>query len=298
MRLASSWSGGWGEGADFFCCGCLFGRIGTEYEGLSVLQTVRQTASDPTQALVFNYASEALNNSFFLSTLVRPSLPLLTPALTRATPPLQTPDATRIEPSSQSPLDPNHALAQALKASPLKSFASLVSHFSSHVAGLHPSSGAYIWLVVDGNSIGVVGTYAGGTVLVHERKQLLPGGANLRVLGETLPEAEKEVEAAKSEWVATEKEPKERKQESKEDGGSKLDLASALVAPPFRSMSSHFNAGKNIHPLLCLSVHPHCYLADYGVWGRDEYVKNWWKAVDWKAVEGNYEKYTEASRRT
>lgn len=37
-----------------------------------MLQTVKATASDPSQSLAFNYASEALNNSFFLSTLVSP----------------------------------------------------------------------------------------------------------------------------------------------------------------------------------------------------------------------------------
>lgn len=44
---------------------------GETFESASVLQVLRQTAKDPTMALTFNYASEALNNSFFLSTLVR-----------------------------------------------------------------------------------------------------------------------------------------------------------------------------------------------------------------------------------
>lgn len=87
-----------------------------------MLQTVRQTASDPTQTLVFNYASEALNNSFFLSTLVRfcpsaspeahtkptfcrpptqpPSSPPPNPLSTRTTP-SRKPSAAR--PSSRSP---------------------------------------------------------------------------------------------------------------------------------------------------------------------------------------------------
>lgn len=53
-------------------CECV---AGTEVESLSVLQTVKQTASNPAQALAFNYASEALNNSFFLSTLVSSRVP-------------------------------------------------------------------------------------------------------------------------------------------------------------------------------------------------------------------------------
>lgn len=46
--------------------------------------------------------------------------------------------------------------------------------------------------------------------------------------------------------------------------------------------------GKSLHPLVCISVHPHCYLEDYGVWGREEYVRNWWGSVDWKKVEDSY----------
>lgn len=43
---------------------------GTEEESKSVAQTVIDTAADRTKALAFNYASEALNNSFFLDFLV------------------------------------------------------------------------------------------------------------------------------------------------------------------------------------------------------------------------------------
>lgn len=47
------------------------GILGTAYESNSVAQILIHTAQDPSLALTFNYASEALNNSFFLSTLVR-----------------------------------------------------------------------------------------------------------------------------------------------------------------------------------------------------------------------------------
>ena len=43
----------------------------TEYENMSVLQTVISTAQDRELVLTFNYASQALNNSFFLEQLVR-----------------------------------------------------------------------------------------------------------------------------------------------------------------------------------------------------------------------------------
>ena len=47
---------------------------GTESEASSVLQTLHKTAEKPAETLQFNYASEALNNSFFLSLLVSHSL--------------------------------------------------------------------------------------------------------------------------------------------------------------------------------------------------------------------------------
>ncbi len=49
---------------------------GTNLENKSIVQTIIDAARDPNKVLEFNYASEALNNSFFLESLVR-SVPLL-----------------------------------------------------------------------------------------------------------------------------------------------------------------------------------------------------------------------------
>lgn len=43
---------------------------GTEFESSSVVETVVGTAQDRSKTLAFNLASQALNNSFFLSNLV------------------------------------------------------------------------------------------------------------------------------------------------------------------------------------------------------------------------------------
>ena len=45
--------------------------IGTQVENKSIAKTVIETASNRNMALAFKYASEALNNSFFLDFLVR-----------------------------------------------------------------------------------------------------------------------------------------------------------------------------------------------------------------------------------
>ena len=44
--------------------------VGTELANKSVVQTIIDTAPDRSKTLAFNYASQALNNSFFLDTLV------------------------------------------------------------------------------------------------------------------------------------------------------------------------------------------------------------------------------------
>lgn len=44
--------------------------LDTNMRGQSVAQTVISSAQDPEAIMTFNYASEALNNSFFLQGLV------------------------------------------------------------------------------------------------------------------------------------------------------------------------------------------------------------------------------------
>ncbi|GAA6038212.1 hypothetical protein JCM8097_005796 [Rhodosporidiobolus ruineniae] len=280
---------------------------GTDAEDKSVLQTLKQTAQDPTQVLAFNYASEALNNSFFLSTL---------------------------SPTPNAP-SPSSAFSQQLaQTASLGSFPALVSHFSAHVAGLHPSSGAYVWLVTDkGGNLGVVGTYAGGTVLVKERHQMGYGsysGKDLRILGEQIPQAAAAETPAPEAAAAAAGEASSSPADSSASPAADSSSAAAASTPAWQTVSSSsrrpssssaslldgsFSAqsvldsavgshhasgagqvGKQLHPLAALSVHPHCYLEDYGLWGRDEYVRKWWGAVDWKKVEEAYEAFTRTTK--
>ena len=67
---------------------------GTELANKSVVQTIIDTAPDRSKTLAFNYASQALNNSFFLDTLVRrPSFSARYPWLNRVE---ETPSIKRI----------------------------------------------------------------------------------------------------------------------------------------------------------------------------------------------------------
>ena len=50
-------------------------EVGTKFENISVAQIVISTSPHESQTLAFNYASLALNNSFFLHHLVSPRTP-------------------------------------------------------------------------------------------------------------------------------------------------------------------------------------------------------------------------------
>lgn len=187
---------------------------------------------------------------------------------------------------------------------------------------MHPSSGAYVWLVTDrAGNLGVVGTYAGGTVLVKERAQTGYGsyaGKDLRVLGEQVevvdeaPEAAAAAEGAESKgqeqpdeqpataWKTVTPARPAGSSGAANAGGMDISASAQEIMSAARSSSSVEAAavGASLHPLACISVHPHCYLEDYGLWGRDEYVRRWWSKVDWAKVEQAYDAFTTRARAT
>lgn len=228
--------------------------------------------------------------------------------------------------SHQSPTptapSPSSTFSQALSNLPsLGSFPALVSHFSAHVSGLHPASGAYVWLVTDpSGNLGVVGTYAGGTVLVKERHQMGYGvyaGRDLRVLGERVEapaaaapasedaaaagsSSEQDQASPASAWESVSS-PSSRSNNNNKASSPSTLLSEGSLSPSTilsAGLSAHHGArvGQSLHPLACISVHQHCYLEDYGLWGRDDYVQKWWGAVDWKKVEDAFEAFTRKAR--
>lgn len=43
----------------------------------------------------------------------------------------------------------------------------------------------------------------------------------------------------------------------------------------------------SVTPVLCVSTWEHVYLHDYGVGGKQEYLKRWWDAINWGEVDVN-----------
>ena len=63
-------------------------------------------------------------------------------------------------------------------------------------------------------------------------------------------------------------------------GNNSFSSSSPRRAEPKRFLS--------IHPILCLSLHPHVYIPDYGVWGKEKYIENFWRSVDWQKADERY----------
>ena len=45
--------------------------------------------------------------------------------------------------------------------------------------------------------------------------------------------------------------------------------------------------GIDVVPLLCVNTWEHAWLHDYGVGGKDAYLRAWWKKIDWSQVAQN-----------
>lgn len=81
-------------------------------------------------------------------------------------------------------------------------------------------------------------------------------------------------------------------------------LFDSSAPPPPSYASGRTIQGKAAHrfstlyPLLGLQVAERAYLQDYGVWGREAYVRNFWQCVNWKRIESEYERRAQAGVRT
>jgi Fe-Mn family superoxide dismutase len=129
-------------------------------------------------------------------------------------------------------------------------------------------------LVRSGNNVAdvdVVPTFASGTLLVTHRQQrgreALPLFAEPSNPGvsDSSPAAESEAEASAG--------------------------ASPASPPLNQSMARKVGAARTAEtvypvPIAVLSLHEHAYLGEkYGVWGRKQYARDWWKSLDWRRVK-------------
>ncbi|KAI9430915.1 hypothetical protein H4582DRAFT_2013270 [Lactarius indigo] len=275
---------------------------GTGLENQSVAQIVISTAPHESQILAFNYASLALNNSFFLHHLKPPTAPAQNheSALTNKA---LNPDRT-------------HALASVITAQ-LGSLDDLKTYVAAAAQGMHSGGGAggFVWLVTDAlGRLGVVATYGAGTLLVAERRQsLAPDGVELGGVYQPAnppspsPPPPQPSPSGRTQHAVP---AQARGLSTSASASGPVRPTNVWSDPPVAPSDAGAVAGgdglygapeapaaldalgKTLYPLFCVSVHEHAWMAaGYGVWGMETYLERFWTCLDWAAVQAAYARY-------
>lgn len=245
--------------------------IGTQWENASIVDTVIGTAKDPHSILAFNYASLALNNSFFLSNLKSKDLPA----------------GARHWRDSPHP-SPHDQLKDALERN-FGSIGAFKLAFSSAAYGM--SGSGYVWLAMDKDEVmSIVPTYGAGTILIQNRMQR---------------------DGAREEWLRVSDIVRNSPSDSTSSATPTQGLSSSSsrrmsTSARAQRMSSSYNSamesietrGEELFPLLCVSVHERDWLSNYqmyyhkeGKWGKEKYLETFWECVNWERVGKLWNKY-------
>ncbi|WRT69471.1 uncharacterized protein IL334_006457 [Kwoniella shivajii] len=134
--------------------------------------------------------------------------------------------------------------------------------------------GGWLWIVRSGDSssdLDVIPTFASGTLLVSSRSQ--------RGRESTLPLFAEPPTSGSTE-------PSSSSTESDSSSSTTNDVSQASAPLNKRSGRSHSHRIQYPSPLAVLNLYEHAYLGQkYGVWGKQQYAKDWWKNLDWKKVQ-------------
>lgn len=174
-------------------------------------------------------------------------------------------------------------------------------------------SSGWVWFVTDTNGeLGVLPTFGPSTLLIRSRENM--NYANGRVLGEddvedqtppsslrtpssspfskTPPPSLMPSSLGLSSTRPTSP-PLNRSIHSILDttASSIFDpLSPAEAAGPNTSTDRLESVGSVIYPLFCVPVYEHAWIsAGFGVWGKEDWLKEFWTVLDWEKVSKAYE---------
>ncbi|KAG9102508.1 hypothetical protein FRC06_001921 [Ceratobasidium sp. 370] len=251
----------------------------TELQEQSVVQTVISTAAQKSNSLAFMYASQALNNSFFLDNLKPPAG----------------------KASHEDEISPS--LSQRI-ATDFGTVGHLKSTMSAAALGM--SSSGWIWCVQDAyGALGIVPTFGHGTILVRNRAHHSPFYAP--VVGEVSdprtpsptdpPPAASPASGAPARRVPgglgnkshTQTRPVTTQVPAYNSGGI---ISSSLII-------DFTKIGSVLNPLFCISVNEHAWVSSgYGVWGKEEYLRKFWSVLNWAKVSTTRDYWASTSRQS
>lgn len=165
----------------------------------------------------------------------------------------------------------------------------------------------WVWLVADSTGdLAVVATYGSGTMLVRSREQK---GLQPSVLGEGRTATQSDTSSAFHTRSSnfSRYEAFGGTSSSPVSGSNMRFPLDPNPITPSRSASTAFlkaatdaiargknndqtGVGYDLIPLLTCSIHEHCWLRDHGVWGKKDYLTNFWSVVDWRKLGSTYER--------
>ncbi|KAJ7477103.1 manganese superoxide dismutase [Mycena galericulata] len=277
----------------------------TEEEDKSVTQVIINTAPFREKTLAFNYASLALNNSFFLGQL---------------TPNAEDSQETAISLTLMDKIRIDHGGLDQLKSS-----------FSAAAMGMFTSG--WIWFVTDAKgSTSILPTFGPGTLLVRSRTYMatvLPNlyhemtsdplgwDRNMQYVGKYLAswgvdgrgKAPAELNPKDlARLMSMEAPPPPPRgsntplaplsprfihtsaRRSAEDSVFDSSNTQSIYRSP-KSQADIINAGEVLYPLFCISVQEHAWItAGYGVWGKEAWLREFWNVLNWRQVSQGYER--------
>jgi len=71
-----------------------------------------------------------------------------------------------------------------------------------------------------------------------------------------------------------------------------LDYTKEIPGGVSNALSYNTKTGDYVNPLLCISVYEHAWLGSgYGVWGKAQYLRNFWSVVNWERVAEYWSKW-------
>ncbi|KAF5364080.1 hypothetical protein D9756_000576 [Leucocoprinus leucothites] len=266
--------------------------IGTTESGSTIAQTVINLSGKRDQVLAFNYASLALNNSFFLQNLKPPT--------------------SRYPNHEHEITDELHTVIRNAHGS----IQQLRSAFSA--AALGTFINGWVWLVADqGGNTGIYTTYGAGTLLVRSRSNMekhpqFPESE----LYDTFPSTKHPSSGSPSRSPFAQNPPPGTSPSSPLSGMSGDNSPTAPRGTQARYMSNDLGsiheaaaglhsgslstkkstktvgmlrAGEILYPLFCVPVYEHAWMsAGYGVWGKEQWLKEFWSVLNWERVSTAY----------
>ncbi|TDL29795.1 manganese and iron superoxide dismutase [Rickenella mellea] len=289
---------------------------GTQHENKSVVQTMIDTAADRSKTLAFNYASQALNNSFFLERLKPP-----------------------IAPSENHEERISGGIGSSIRTE-FGSLTQLKSTFSAAALGM--MSSGWVWLVADSKAnLAVIPTFGAGSLLVRSRAQTRSD--TFHVVGEEDKRVQAWMNSVRSSTSSSTavpptvtEDPAPLSSQSRQPAAPPASPASGVrpsstgsssFLPPLSrelhatrstqitdraasifdddaaepsiipTRDDDLRLGDSLYPLFCISVHEHAWMsAGYGVWGKEEYLKRFWTCVDWATVSDDFTKLAKPAK--